>query len=296
MKARLKITFIATIAFYFFIMMHRFNYFEHGDDYILQALFYMAFSFSVVGLEEAIRRQKNKLKNILLIDFSVRVIVLVLHFIFLFVHINMLLANIIAGVLFAVNFSIQLFVMKKSKNDIANRKIEEVTSAEIKKFIQNTYDGKIDFLGFNFKNKLQKVTSYLELSGKGNIVIIILLAGIFITQLINKHIPSFILISVLLTVIVLYFFIKIHFELGKRAFPDAFKTNISVFFNFLLGYLLLFVSEAFWYEKLGIMRITMWFISILMFCPLFIMKFKVREQLIVLYREYQQHKINHPKR
>src|SRR5690606_13766006 len=93
--------------------------------------------------------------------FSVRVIVLVLHFIFLFVHINKLLANIIAGVLFAVNFSIQLFVMKKSKNDIANRKIEEVTSAEIKKFIQNTYDVKLDFLGVNYK-KLLVILNSLE--------------------------------------------------------------------------------------------------------------------------------------
>src|SRR5690606_5052495 len=149
----------------------------------------------------------------------------------------------------------------------------------------------LDFLGVNFKNKLQNVTSYLELSGKGDIVIIILLAGVFITQLINKHIPSFILISVLLTVIVLYFFIKIHFDFGKRAYPNAFKSNISVCFNFLLGYLILFISGAIWYEKISIMSITMWFISILMFCPLFIMKFKVREQLVALYREDQQHKI-----
>lgn len=290
MKTKSIVTVVASIAFFYFIFMHQRMLATTGDDYILQVLFYMALSFSVIVCEEAFRRGISGLKLLAAFDFSLRVVTLLFHLAYMFASVSLYIANIITGGLFLLSMILQIVIYKKAKGTTMDEKTmaETVTSKELKRFLEQYYMNKLDSIGVTLRNELKEISKMLELSGKGNIVAVLLFVSIFASYLVHKHVPMFIIVNLLIIVVLLYFFIKLYTKLVKRGFNQEKNIKGKLIFEnilFLIGFSVLFASEVFFLEKVGMLRVSVWFFSILMFCPILFRKFKIRERLKMIYHE-----------
>lgn len=90
-------------------MIHKF----YSDDNVPQVIFYMALAFSSVVIEEIFRNRINEFKLYTIIDFTIRVIVLILHFIMVISGINIKTYCVIISIFWAINNIIELINIKK---------------------------------------------------------------------------------------------------------------------------------------------------------------------------------------
>lgn len=131
MSNKMKILFTSNIIFYILIFFHKNVVIKYGEDYILQVLFYIALSFSTIMLESTIRMRKNIISNILIVDLIIRLVALILHFIYLYFNSDITLINLFTSILFVINIILESICYVKFKDINKEIIIEE---KEYKKF------------------------------------------------------------------------------------------------------------------------------------------------------------------
>lgn len=289
MLRKINIVVITNLIFYFFIFLHRIVLKTYGDDYILQAIFYMALSFSTLVLEESYRKEIKKLKIISLIDFILRIIVLVVHFMYLVFNWDIYIVNLITGILFIFNIIFEVTIFNQCKK-LPEGDLEGIKNKEIQEFIERFYNNEIDTLkvGAEVSKELKDIMKIMELSGKENLVAIFLFVLIFISEFIYKYFNRFIFFTIIVVSILLYLFVKLHTKIIKNVFKDEENINRKIIIeniSFIIGYIILFLCEVIFKKKLSYMRVSVWVVSCVTFLPTLNRKYKIKERLKKIYKK-----------
>ena len=290
MHKKIKATIIFNLIFYFFIFLHRIVMKKYGDDYVIHLLFYLALIFSSILLEDSLRRKINGLRLASFFDFSLRVLVLVFHFLSLY-SLDMIIVNIITGIALLANITIQFTIYFRYK-EIPNAETDSVTYKDIKKLRKlrqeeiNSY--KIET---ESRKEINDAISLMILNGKGNLVCIILFLLIFITRFIFMHFTSFVYISLAVVVFFIVLFIRLHNELVNNGFVNEQKNIRKIIIeniSFVIGYILIFLGEVIWQENLGYMLVSYRVVSVLFFIPVINRKYHVGIRLKEVYIKYSE--------
>lgn len=290
MHKKIKATIIFNLIFYFFIFLHRIVMKKYGDDYVIHLLFYLALIFSSILLEDSLRRKIKGLRLASFFDFSLRVLVLVFHFLSLY-SLDMIIVNIITGIALLANITIQFTIYFRYK-EIPNAETDSVTYKDIKKLRKlrqeeiNSYK-----IGTESRKEINDAISLMILNGKGNLVCIILFLLIFITRFIFMHFTSFVYISLAVVVFFTVLFIRLHNELVNNGFVNEQKNIRKIIIeniSFVIGYILIFLGEVIWQENLGYMLVSYRVVSVLFFIPVINRKYHVGIRLKEVYIKYSE--------
>ncbi|WP_394899729.1 hypothetical protein [Clostridium tertium] len=288
MRTKVKILISSNFIFYFLVLFHTVVVNIYGDDYILQAAIYIALSFSTVVIEEVFRKKINELKIISVIDFISRVVTLLIHFLWVYFYFNIYIVSFISIILFTLNILIEIYLIKISKN-FNESKVEIIDDKEIKDFINKFYNNELDTskCGLKLKSEIKDIIDTIELSGKLNLVCIFLFIGIFISRFLYKNISSLMLFDFILICSLLYIFVNINSNLIVRSLEKDKKIKVILEnISFVIGYILLFVCEVILQGKIDNIRVSIWVLVIITFIPLFNRKYKIKEKLKIVYKEY----------
>ncbi|MFX0549362.1 hypothetical protein ACOAKC_08495 [Hathewaya histolytica] len=289
MGKQIKGLVVINAVFYFFIFLHGIVIKTYGDDYILQAIFYISLSFSTLVLEQSYRMGINKLKSISLLDFTLRIIVLILHFIWIALKWNTFMGNLITCILFVLNLIIELIMLTRFKN-FPKQDLERIKNKDIREFIDKFYLNKIDISKFDLKliRDLKDTMYLLELSGKGNLIAIFLFVLIFISEIIYKYFNRFTFFTIIVVIISIFLFVKLNTDLIKIGFKDEKNIDKKIIIenmSFIIGYIILFVCEVILKEKLSYMRVSVWLVGGLTFLPVLNRKYRIKEKLKIIYKK-----------
>lgn len=269
--------------FYLFILIHKF----YSDDNVPQVIFYMALAFSSVVIEEIFRNRINEFKLYTIIDFTIRVIVLILHFIMVISGINIKTYCVIISIFWAINNIIELIILKS--NNIKEIYIDNIKKEEIDKFIVDINSKKIDYLliGINLTEEIKKIAKVITASGKSTILIIVLLMLVFISRFIYDNFTHFIFIPILIIIYLLYRISKLSYIINKVIY-DNYNSKKSRVDNltFIIGYIILFIYSVFLYNNLGYFNISTLVLGVLFWIPMFNTKYKIRKEIEKVYIKY----------
>lgn len=281
---------ISNIIFYLLILFHTFVVNKYGSDNLIQVAIYIALSFSSIAMEELIRRKINEIKLISVIDFIARIITLLLHFSWIYFHSNIYIVSFIIIILFSLNILIEIYLIRISKN-FNESKAEVINDKEINDFIHKFYNNKLDTFkcSLKIKSEIKEIMNTLQISGKVNLIGILLFIGIFISSFIYKYFNNFILLDVLLICILLLIFINMNSKLvmvSLRKEKNKIKKSILENLSFVIGYTVLFISEVVLQEKLHNIRVSIFVVAILTILPLLNRRYLIKEELRRIYKEY----------
>ena len=250
MKKKAKYLILFNFIFYIFIVLHNF----YVDDNVPQVLFYMSLFFSTIVLEQTYRNRIDKLKTFSLIDFLIRVVVLIIHFATLIFNFDILKINAITTILFIVNIIIEGIIVNKVK-DMKEDKVKEIQQKDINKFIDDFYSGNINYyvMGIDLKGEVTNIIKATEISGKNTIILIISFILLFTSRFIYEHFTKFVFIGILLIVPLVYILFKLSYKMISIVYSDDKERKRRNYLNmitFLIGYVILFVSEVIFYGKM----------------------------------------------
>lgn len=288
MKKESKLLIVYNILFYIFIFIHRY----YVSDYVPQVLFYMVLAFSSIFLEESIRRRLNREKIYALFDFSIRILVLIIHFVAICLNINLYTVNWITVVLFIINIVIEIAMIVIIKNEKENQ-WETIKQADLNKFIEDFKCNRLDFtvVGTVLKGELESILKTIELSGKGTIVMITLFILIFISRFAKEHFKFFFLVTVLGIAFLFNLLFKISHKVACRIYSNKknrtkrFIINIS---TFILGYTILFIHQVIFNGNMaGVWGVSVDVVAIVFFIPIYKTKLNVKIQLENIYKKYK---------
>lgn len=290
MRTKIETLISSNFIFYFFILFHTIVLNIYGDDYILHALIYITLSFSTVVMELVFRNKINELKIIAVIDFISRVITLILHFLWVYFNFNIYIVSFITMILFIINLLIEIYITKVSKN-LKDDKIEVIDNKELKEFINKFYNKELDNskCELKLKREIEDIMKIIEISGKVNLVCIFLFLGIFISSFVYKNISNLMIFDFILLCILLCIFININSKLIIESLKNEKNKKIKGILeniSFVIGYTLLFVCEVILQGKIDNIRVTIWVLVSITFIPLFNRKYKIKENLKIVYKEY----------
>lgn len=269
--------------FYLFILIHKF----YSDDNVPQVIFYMALAFSSVVMEEIFRNRINEFKLYTIIDFTIRVMVLILHFIMVISGMNIKAYCVIISIFWAINNIIELIILKS--NNIKEIYIDNIKKEEIDKFIVDINSKKFDYLliGINLTEEIKKIAKVITASGKRTILIIVLLMLVFISRFIYDNFTHFIFIPILIIIYLLYRISKLSYIINKVIY-DNYNSKKSGVDNltFIIGYIILFIYSVFLYNNLGYFNISTLVLGVLFWIPMFNTKYKIRKEIEKVYIKY----------
>lgn len=269
--------------FYLFILIHKF----YSDDNVPQVIFYMALAFSSVVMEEIFRNRINEFKLYTIIDFTIRVMVLILHFIMVISGMNIKAYCVIISIFWAINNIIELIILKS--NNIKEIYIDNIKKEEIDKFIVDINSKKFDYLliGINLTEEIKKIAKVITASGKSTILIIVLLMLVFISRFIYDNFTHFIFIPILIIIYLLYRISKLSYIINKVIY-DNYNSKKSGVDNltFIIGYIILFIYSVFLYNNLGYFNISTLVLGVLFWIPMFNTKYKIRKEIEKVYIKY----------
>jgi len=285
MEKKIRSLILFNSIFYVFILLHKF----YPDDNVPQVIFYMFLAFSSILLEEIFRNKINELKLYVSIDFIIRVIVLIIHFITLISGINMKLSCILISMFWIFNTVIELILLKS--NNIKEIDIENIKKEKIDKFIEDFHSGKIDYslIGINFAEEIKAIMKAIIASGKGNILIIVLLILVFVSRFIYENFTQFIFIPILIIISLIYILSKLTYKMNEVIYADYnYKNKKSRIDNvtFIIGYITLFIHSVFLYDKLGYFNISTLVLGTLFWIPMIDTKYKLKKKLEKAYSKY----------
>lgn len=290
MKTKRKLLITFNIIFYLLILFNIRVVKIYGTDYVLQALIYIILSFSTVVMEEVFRAKINELKIISVIDFIARIVTLGLHFLWIYFSFNDFIIKFIISILCVLNTLIEIYLIKKSKK-INDKKAEVINDKEYKEFINKFYNNKLDNhkCGLKINREIKDIMNIIQISGKVNLVCILLFIGLFISRFIYTNFINLILLDYILISILLIIFININSKLIRISLKKGKKIRRKIVLEniiFVVGYIILFVCEVILQGKIENIRVSIWVLSIVTFIPLFNRKYKTKEKLKIVYREY----------
>lgn len=281
-KKKVKITLCSNIIYYLFIWLHKITINKYGDDLIIQSIFYIALFFSTAMLEESIRKHLKEMR-IQIFDFTLRIIVLIIHFASLYFLNLSVITNIITSILFIINIIIEVKILNNIRDKKVNR--EEVIESELKKFIENFYNGKLDAFncGVKLNNEIKNIMKYLKISGEGNIKLIILFIGISISSYLYNLNKMIIIFLIVINLMILIWFLKSNSKFLMYFYKENKKVHLENIL-FSIGYIILFLCEVVFQGNIKYyMRVTIWVIAILNFLPMLSKKFIIKEELKRVY-------------
>ncbi|MBQ8998772.1 MAG: hypothetical protein IJ086_08830 [Clostridium sp.] len=294
MSNKMKILFTSNIVFYILLFFHKNVVIKYGDDYILQVLFYIALSFSTIMLESTIRMRKNIISNILIVDLIIRLVALILHFIYLYFNSDIILINLFTSIFFVINIILESICYAKFKDinkEIIIEEKEYIKKTELNIFIENFYSNKLDKLsiGTNKYKELKFIMNMVSISGKENLVCIFMFIYLFVSSSIYKfnNESKFILLVGIIPLIILFNNISLKFNDTYYNMKGSKKKYFSSI-SFIIGYVILFISEVLLQEKIGDMRVTIWVIAIIFFIPTYNNKYKIKNSIENIYKEYKK--------
>ncbi|MBU3196644.1 hypothetical protein KPL26_08145 [Clostridium algidicarnis] len=289
MKKKAKILIVFNILFYIFIFIHKY----YTNDDVPQVLFYMALSFSSIFLEATFKNKIKELEVYLLIDFLLRIGVLILHFTVLIFKIDISKVSLITAILFMFNTILEVIILEKVKN-IREDKSEIVNQKDINKFIEDFKSRKLNYyaMGTDLKDEMAFMINALEISGKGTIVIIILSILVFISRFIYANFVKLMFIPILLIILLLH----ILFKLSHQTISIAYKNNehksmrnyIDII-TFVIGYIILFCEETIFYGKMGYLHISILVAGAIFFVPIFSTKYIIKKKFEDIYKKYKSY-------
>lgn len=290
MLSKFKFLACSNIIFYLLLLFHRFVLKSYGDDYIVHAALYIALSLSTIIMEESFRKKLSVLKKISTIDVLARVVSLILNILYLYFDFHLAIINLSIAILFILNIFIEIFISKIYKVS-TKKNSTTVSNVEINRFITKLLNNKDNIiqLDIDANNSLNSMAYALILSGKINIVCILIYIGLFISSFIYKHFNNLMILLIIFSVILLFVFTTLNVKLTSLVLNyDENKLLKIVFENlsFISGYIILFLAEVFLHERLGGLRVSVWFLSIICFIPFLNRKYTLKENLKNLYREY----------
>lgn len=289
MKKKAKFLIVFNILFYVFIFIHK--YYTYDD--VPQVLFYMALSFSSIFLGEIFKNKIKKLEAYSLIDFLLRIGVLMLHFTALIFKINISTVNLITAILFIVNIIIEIIILDKLK-DMRENELEIVEQKDINKFIEDFKSTKLDYyaIGTDLRDEMGFMINALEISGKSTIVIIILSILVFISRFVYAHFVKLIFIPMLLIILLLYILFKLSYQTISIVYNNnehRRKKNYIDIITFVIGYIILFSAEVIFYGKMGYFHISILVVGAIFFVPIFNTKYVLKKRFEDIYKKYKEY-------
>lgn len=289
MKKKAKFLIVFNILFYVFIFIHK--YYTYDD--VPQVLFYMALSFSSIFLGEIFKNKIKKLEAYSLIDFLLRIGVLMLHFTALIFKINISRVNLITAILFIVNIIIEIIILDKLK-DMRENELEIVEQKDINKFIEDFKSTKLDYyaIGTDLRDEMGFMINALEISGKSTIVIIILSILVFISRFVYAHFGKLIFIPMLLIILLLYILFKLSYQTISIVYNNnehRRKKNYIDIITFVIGYIILFSAEVIFYAKMGYFHISILVVGAIFFVPIFNTKYVLKKRFEDIYKKYKEY-------
>lgn len=293
MKEKMYIAIISSFCFYLFLILHRIVTKIHGDDWILQVLFYTALGFSIAVLEESIRKRYKNLRSLTLIDFSLKIFLLFVYFGYLLLDFERLVINAFTIVVIVLNVAIQYKMFQSAKQYPSEKVKDTITSKQIDQFIKNYYYNKLETtkLGSSLTKELNEIMSVMQISERENIIGIISVVVIFASIFVYKYYTQYMLVAMTSIVILVVVFMKFHADLIRSGFSN--ESNIAkkvVIENtcISIGYLILFLTEVIFKEDIGILRVSLLMLSASTFYPVVYRKYKLREKLKSIINQYEK--------
>lgn len=255
MALKLRTTSIFAMIFYSLIFLHKYAYhYFNEDDFFIQMFYFMAISFSSAFFESAIKTNVIKIKRLGTVEFTLRVLVLVIHILFLLLDLNVVFAVTSTVLLLIANMIVYFLIKQTLKKidieEIPNDVPPELSPAKLKTLIQKSGSETLLFLIVVF------LTPMLILSYKYQNM-------------------SLILISLIVLLVCLYFMTKLHMEVSRQINGrSAVKMYVEII-SFLIGLSLIISYEVFFYQDQHLIRPTILFIGILCFLPAILFKSKL---------------------
>ena len=271
MKQKVKVVFLMNILFYIFIVIHK--YFI--EDSVPQVLFYMALCFSTAMIDIE-RKYEKDVMLLSLIDFFIRIIALIIHFSLIFYNDT----KYITVALFFINIIIEIILYKKVKEGKDGE--QRVKQEDLNKFIKQYRENELAYN--NYDDNLVRIMSDLEICGKSNILLILLLVILIISKFIFDNFKPFIFFIIVLATVLIYY----HFILFNKISSSTIRRKRNNILMFIIGYIIIFCSEVFFVNYIGIMIVTIRFIGILFFVPIFNERYLIRKKLEKVYINLNQ--------
>lgn len=292
MNRKVVTLFITNFIFYLFIILHSLIFIKYGDDFLVQVLLYIALSFSTIVMEEGYRKDIIEIKYIAILDFILRLVVLIIHFIYMIFNLNLILITFITVAVLLLNILVELIILKKSWN-MHNDFLEIINKKELDAFINMFFTKKIDNfkIGTKMSKEISEMMIALKISGKGNIVVICLFFLLYVSHFINKFLNHFLYLDILIVNLFVLIFIKVNTNFIKMGFKEEANITKKIIIgnlSFVIGYIILFLCEAIFYEKVGYFRVSIWVFAILTFMPTFNRKYLINQKLQIVYKKYTQ--------
>lgn len=114
MTEKLRSTSLFSFIFYCLIFLHKIVYHHFNDpEFLVQMLFFMAFSFSTALLEGAFKSNSKQIKWLAIVEFSLRLLVLVSHLLYVFLSLNFVISLLGTAIIFVINLGIYFVIQKR---------------------------------------------------------------------------------------------------------------------------------------------------------------------------------------
>ena len=291
---KVKLIFIYNMVFYVFIIVHSY----YLDDYLPQVLFYMFLAFSSFLLEETFKKNINKLKGYSIIDFLLRVAVIIIHFVGIYSKSSTNKINLIIALFFITNIIMELIITSILKNEnISNNEneteTERINQQDINKFIVDFKHGKINsiIIGTELKEEINKAIKTIKISGESTIVIISTLVSIFILRIFYEHFFGLSIIVLLIILFLLYLLYKTSKQLVYGIIKEKEKRRKKIFIDmitFVIGYLILLGHHVILGGKMVDYTIMMDVIGVMLFMPIYKTKLLAKKRLEEIYIKYNK--------
>lgn len=255
MTEKLRSTSIFALIFYSLIFLHNIVYQHFNDpEFLVQMLFFIAFSFSTAFFEGALKSNSKRVKWLATIEFSLRSLVLISHLFYLFFDLNFVISLISTGVLFMLNLGVYFFILK-SLNLIEFKEEPVKLPQEV---------------------NAEKLRSLISISGMQTLIGLILICLLPFLNLVYKYQKMTLILFVVLMISTFkVYIVKLHFQLSE-AIPgrSKFKCKLEIA-GIVIGFMIIIASQVLLYHTNDLLRPTIMYIGILCWVPAILFKLQL---------------------
>lgn len=288
LHTKIKTLVISNIIFFAIIAFHHMVINNFGDDWVVYVMLLSTFAVSSVILEDTIRQKALNIRIIALIEFGLRVVGLSVHLVSIMYDFNLYWLIGIFTSLLILTFIFQSMLLKHFKKS-EHTKSESFDSRTLNNAIDKLYYSDSSYISNEQKKeRTDKLKKAVQALGNSNILLFLIVINLIVTNFLFKHYRHYIFIPIFLAIVLVFKFLKSHYSVyefsSKKKNTQSSYVLTSVLF--VIGIVVLHITEVFYSLPLGGMRVIIWFLAALMFIPIMNSNYLLVESL----KDFMQNK------
>ncbi|SFS97111.1 hypothetical protein [Halolactibacillus miurensis] len=271
MHQKAKTLLISNSIFFVLIFFHHWVIHRFGDDWVIYVLLYVCLGFTFNILEDALIQKQRTLIIFSSLDSFIRVTALFVHFALIILNQSILQWRIILMYILSLmmEYQINRYMMKKDYKSVSwyNRRT-----------IQSAID-QIATLNNNEPIKANKHLCIIRYLSKQTTYVILLFLLMIISAVTYRQLDFLVLLPISMVIFITYLAIRNQWQMNKVTHLIPFKQVLNVL-TFGLAVILIYTVEVFLIKDTSMLYVSLWFVTILLLIPTFLLKRQIEQSLV----------------